>query len=64
MAFRKPIDRPLRQRCRMWLPSRCAFPTSASASAKRLGIEKVAVPKQDNMYLYLVGDDNRAYYAS
>lgn len=31
--------------------------------AKRLGIEKVVL-KQDNMYLYLVGDDNRAYYAS
>ncbi|MBD5346614.1 MAG: transcription-repair coupling factor [Bacteroides sp.] len=31
--------------------------------AKRLGIEKVVL-KQDTMYLYLVGDDNRAYYNS
>ncbi len=31
--------------------------------AKRLGVEKVVL-KQDTMYLYLVGEDNRAYYNS
>jgi len=33
------------------------------AIARRLGIEKVVL-KQDSMYLYLVGEDNRAYYNS
>lgn len=31
--------------------------------ARTLGIEKIAL-KQDNMYLYFVGDDNVAYYQS
>ena len=33
------------------------------ALGKRLGMEKIVL-KQDIMYLYLVGDDNRAYYNS